>query len=89
LPDVSTVKEIRRSTSYGLWVPRGIPKEVVNKLLTAHKTARKEKGIEIIRILRGLEHTGPSWVMKSWAKGMKPISSFEKNLLGEMKQLHE
>jgi tripartite-type tricarboxylate transporter receptor subunit TctC len=88
-PDVSTAKEIRRFISCGLWVARGVPKEVVNKLLTTHKTARKEKGMEISRVLSGWEHTGPSWGMKSWAKGMKPISSFEKDLLGEMKQLHE
>jgi len=36
---------------------RGVPKEVVNKLLTAHKTALKKNGIEINRIPNGLEHT--------------------------------
>jgi len=65
LPDVSTVKEISKSISYGLWGPRGVPKEVGNKLLKAYTTALKEKGIETTRILNGLDRTGASWVMKN------------------------
>jgi tripartite-type tricarboxylate transporter receptor subunit TctC len=65
LPNVSTVKEISKSISYGLWGPRSVPKEVVNKLLTAYTTALKEKGIETTRVLNGLERTVASWVMKN------------------------
>lgn len=68
MPYVSTAKEISKSISYGFWVPRGVPKEGVDKLLTAHKTALIEKGMEITRVLSGWEHTGASWLMKSWAK---------------------
>jgi tripartite-type tricarboxylate transporter receptor subunit TctC len=37
LADVSTVKEISKSICYGLWGPRGVPKEVMNKLLRSTK----------------------------------------------------
>lgn len=79
LPDMSTVKEISKSICYGLWEPRGVRKEVVNKLLAAYTTALKEKEIETTRILSALERTLASWVMKNCGKRMKPIPSFEKN----------
>lgn len=60
LPDILTLKElgypIYGIIYYGLWGPKGLPKEIVEKIFEAHKGAVKENGKEITRILNALEH---------------------------------
>ena len=93
LPEVPTLKEIGYPIYgiiyYGLWGPKGVPKDIVNKILEAHKTAVKENGKEITKILNGLEHTlaimGPEELWKEYQADFE----FQRKMLGEMGQLHK
>jgi tripartite-type tricarboxylate transporter receptor subunit TctC len=56
-PDVPTLKElgypIRVELYYSLWAPKGIPKEIVDKIYAAFKKTLEENREEIIKIAEG------------------------------------
>jgi tripartite-type tricarboxylate transporter receptor subunit TctC len=58
-PDVPTLKELgyssRGLTYYGVWAPKGTPKEIINKLYQAFKKVGEENRDEISRFLKGAE----------------------------------
>jgi tripartite-type tricarboxylate transporter receptor subunit TctC len=93
LPDVPTLKEIGYPVYgiiyYGLWGPKGVPKEIVEKVYGAHKRVVNENGKEIAKILNGLEHTvalmGPEELWEEYQADYE----FQKKVLGEMGALHK
>jgi tripartite-type tricarboxylate transporter receptor subunit TctC len=93
LPDVPTLKEsgypIYGIIYYGLWGPKGVPKEIVNRIYEAHKKAVMENGKEITKILNNLEHVlmllGPEEI---WAEYQTDYE-FQKKILDEMGALQK
>lgn len=93
LPDVPTLKEIGYPIYgiiyYGLWGPKGIPKEIVNKIYEGHKKAVKENGKEISKILNNLEHVlmllSPE---ELWAEYQADYE-FQKKIITEMGALQK
>ncbi len=60
LPDIPTLKEMGYPSIYGtiyysLWGPKGVSKEIANKIYEAHKRAAKENGKEIAKSLSTFE----------------------------------
>ncbi|HYB21899.1 MAG TPA: tripartite tricarboxylate transporter substrate-binding protein, partial [Thermodesulfobacteriota bacterium] len=87
-PNVPTLKEIGYPiygiTYHGLWAPKGTPKEIMQKIFTAHKKTVEEKGKEIEKTYRELEHEllllDPE---ELWA-AYQADYDFQKKMLGEM-----
>jgi tripartite-type tricarboxylate transporter receptor subunit TctC len=88
LPDVPTLKEagypVYGIIYYGLWGPKGVPKEMVHKIYEAHQKAMKENGKEITKILNNLEHVPMLFSPeKLWAEYQEDLE-FQKKMLSEM-----
>jgi tripartite-type tricarboxylate transporter receptor subunit TctC len=93
LPDVPTLKEagypVYGIIYYGLWGPKGVPKEIVHKIYEAHQKAMKENGKEITKILNNLEHVPMLFSPeKLWAEYQEDFE-FQKKMLSEMGALQK
>ena len=93
LPDVPTLKEagypIYGIIYYGLWGPKGVPKEMVHKLYEAHKKAMKENGKEITKGLNNLEHVPMVLSPEELWTEYRVDLEFQKKMLSEMGALQK
>ncbi len=93
LPDIPTLKEagypVYGIIYYGLWGPKGVSKEIVQKIYEAHKKAMKENGKEITKILNSLEHV-PMLLSPEelWAEYQADLV-FQRKVIGEMGALQK
>jgi tripartite-type tricarboxylate transporter receptor subunit TctC len=71
-------------TYFGLWAPRGTPRENIQKVYEAYKKAAEEHGKEIAEILRRVEHTMLLLSPEELGAAYRADYEFEKKMLGEM-----
>jgi tripartite-type tricarboxylate transporter receptor subunit TctC len=90
-PDVPTLKELGYPLSgeitYSLWAPKGIPKEIVNRIYEAYKRALEENREEIIKVARGGEQTVLLLNGEELRKKYQGQYEFYKKTLGEIGML--
>jgi tripartite-type tricarboxylate transporter receptor subunit TctC len=86
--DVPTLSElgygINVLTYFGLWAPRGSPKENIQKVYEAHKKAAEAHGKEIAEMLKRVEHTMLLLSPEELGAAYREDYEFHKKMLGEM-----
>ncbi|HYB20194.1 MAG TPA: tripartite tricarboxylate transporter substrate binding protein [Thermodesulfobacteriota bacterium] len=86
--DVPTLSELGYKidvlTYFGLWAPRGIPKENIQKVYEAHKKAAEGHGKEIAEILLKVEHNMLFLSPVELGAAYREDYEFHKKMLGEM-----
>jgi len=86
--DVPTLLELGYKidvlTYFGLWAPRGTPKENIQKVYEAHKKAAEGHGREIAEILHKVEHNMLFLSPVELGAAYQEDYEFHKKMLGEM-----
>ncbi len=87
-PNVPTLKElgypISVLTYYGVWGPKGMPQEDIQKFYEAHKKVAKENAAEVTAILKNAEHTMLVLNPEELGKVYREDLAFTKRMLAEM-----
>jgi len=87
-PDVPTLNELGYPLSIGsldaLWAPKGVPKEIADKIYEAYKKAFEENKEEINRVAKGGEQTVHLLSGEELRKKYQEQYEFYKKMLGEM-----
>ena len=87
-PDVPTLKElgypIYGLTYFGLWAPKGTPRERIQKVYEAHRKVAEVNGTEIAEILKNVEHTMLVLSPEELGKAYQADFEFQKKMIGEM-----
>ena len=69
---------------YGVWAPKGTPKEIVDKLYEAFRKVGEENRNEINTFLKGVEQTVHLVSPEDLGKEYKGEYEYFKKVLGEM-----
>jgi tripartite-type tricarboxylate transporter receptor subunit TctC len=87
-PDVPTLKELGYPvyglTYFGLWAPKGTPRERIQKVYEAHRKVAEVNGAEIAEILKNVEHTMLVLSPEELEKTYQADFEFQKKMIGEM-----
>jgi len=87
-PEVPTLKElgypIYGLTYFGLWAPKGTPRERIQKVYEAHRKVAEVNGAEIAEILKNVEHTMLVLSPEELGKTYQADFEFQKKMIGEM-----
>jgi tripartite-type tricarboxylate transporter receptor subunit TctC len=87
-PDVPTLKELGYpfiiESLDSLWAPKGVPKEIVDKLFQAHRKAFEENREEMTRLAKTGEQTVHILNGEELRKKYQYQSEFYRKILGEM-----
>jgi len=87
-PDVPTLKELGYPvyglTYFGLWAPKGTPRERIQKVYEAHRKVAEVNGAEIAEILKNVEHTMLVLSPEELGKTYQADFEFQKKMIGEM-----
>jgi tripartite-type tricarboxylate transporter receptor subunit TctC len=87
-PEVPTLKElgypIYGLTYFGLWAPKGTPRERIQKVYEAHRKVAEVNGTEIAEILKNVEHTMLVLSPEELGKAYQADFEFQKKMIGEM-----
>jgi tripartite-type tricarboxylate transporter receptor subunit TctC len=93
MPDVPTLKEYgypsRGLIYYGVWAPKGTPKEIINKLYQSFKKVGEENRDEIAKFLRGAEQAIHILSPEELGKEYEEEYAYFKKTLGEMGMLRK
>ena len=86
--DIPTLSElgypINVLTYFGLWAPRGTPRENIQKVYEAHKKAAEERGKEIAETLKKVEHNMLLLSPEDLGAAYRADYDFHKKMLGDM-----